>query len=173
MERQVSVGAAFLSEFDHEQAKTRRVLERVPEGKLTWRPHSKSWTMGELATHLTNLFNWAVITLETDSLDLGAGGGAPPRREPAGSRQDLLEAFDRNVAAARSAIAACGDERLLQPWTLLHTGRPQFTMPRIAVLRDSVLHHAIHHRAQLCLYLRLNDVPVPGMFGPTADEAGM
>lgn len=169
----MSVGAAFLSEFDDELTSTRRMLERVAEDKLGWRPHPKSWTMGELATHLTNLLNWATTIVEGDSLDLGAPGGAPPRRRPAGSLQELLETFDRNAAAARSAVAGASDEHLLKPWTLRDGDRTRFTLPRIAVLRKFVLNHLIHHRAQLGVYLRLNDVPVPGMYGPSADEAGM
>jgi len=100
--------------------------------------------------------------------------GAPPyREEPPSSRNELLELFDKNVAAARAALTAASDEHLFKPWTLLSSGQPVLTMPRIAVLRSFIMNHSIHHRAQLGVYLRLNDIPVPSIYGPTADEAGM
>ncbi|MBX6378042.1 MAG: DinB family protein, partial [Clostridia bacterium] len=109
-----------MSELDHEAANTRRMLERIPEEKLAWRPHPRSWTMGELATHLAQLSSWAVTIVETDSLDLDSPGGQEEaQRTPAGSLRDLLETFDRSTAAARSAVAGARDEHLLRPWTLL------------------------------------------------------
>lgn len=164
---------AFLPEFDHEMANTRKTLERAPEDKFGWKPHEKSMLMGNLATHLAQLPRSGAIVINEDSFDV-----APPDQphvpfEPASSRQELLEMFDKNVADGRDAIAGASDEHLLKPWTLLAGGKEIFTLPRIAVLRAFVMNHTIHHRAQLGVYLRLNDVPVPSIYGPSADEDGM
>ena len=166
------ISDTLLPEFDQEMASTRKVLERCPEGKFNWRPHAKSWTMVELATHVANLPDWTNETLKKDSLDYApADGSQPYKREPARSSQELLADFDKNVASARAAIAETGDEGYAKLWTLLAGGQKIFSMPRIAVLRSFVFNHIIHHRGQLSVYLRLNDIPVPGMYGPSADEA--
>ena len=164
---------ALLPEFDQEAAGIRKTLERVPEEKFGWKPHAKSMTMGGLATHLATILTWAVTAVDTESLDLAPGGVPMPGPEPLKSRKELLETFDKNVVAARKAIAGAADAHLLKPWTLLHNGRQLLTMPRIAVLRSFVMNHSIHHRAQLGVYLRLNDVPVPSIYGPSADEGKM
>ena len=166
----MALSEALLPEFDHEMANTRKSLERVPEAKFDWKPHQKSGTLGWLASHLAVLPSWTTITIEQDALDI-APPGAPPYEMPvATSRQAVLDMFDTNVAAARAAIAGASDEHLLKPWTLLSGGNTVFTMPRIAVLRSFIMNHNIHHRAQLGVYLRLNDVPVPAIYGPSADE---
>ena len=167
----MGMSQALLGEWDHEMANTRRTLERVPEEKLGWKPHEKSWAMGGLATHLANLPSWGALTLKGDELDLAPGGKPLPPMEPAKTREEILEVFDKNVAAARAAIAAASDEELMKPWTLLKGGKTLMTLPKIAVLRGFVMNHNIHHRAQLGVYLRLNDVPVPAIYGPSADEA--
>lgn len=159
----------LLPEFDSEMARTRVMLERVPEEKLDWQPHPKSPTMAWLATHLARLAQWMNYTLATDSIDVGTPE-MKARAPLAASRQALLALFDESVAAARTALAQAGDDALLQPWTLLNEGAPVFTMPRLAVLRTMVMNHLVHHRAQLGVYLRLNDVPLPSIYGPTADE---
>lgn len=169
----MSLSKALLPEFDDEMANTRRTLERVPDDKFDWRPHPKSTTMGYLATHLGFLPGWAVNAINQDTLDLAPEGGPPLSVPTAGSRQEVLESFDRNVAEARAAIAGASDEHLRQPWSLLMGGRTIFTMPRIDVLRRVVMNHNIHHRAQLGVYLRLNDLPVPALYGPSADEGGL
>lgn len=166
----MTIAEMLLPEFDHEVAATRKTLERVPEGRLEWRPHEKSTTMGGLATHLSNLLTWAVHTVEKDSIDI-APGGTPLRAEPVGSAAEAVEIFDRNAAAARAAIAGATDERLAGTWTLFANGQQIFAQPRAGVLRGMVLNHMIHHRAQLGVYLRLNDVPVPAVYGPSADES--
>ncbi|HEV2021725.1 MAG TPA: DinB family protein [Terriglobales bacterium] len=164
---------ALLPEFDQEVVGIRKTLERVPEEKLGWKPHEKSMTMGGLATHLANVLTWAVITVDNDSFDL-APGGVPMAPVPqVKSRKELLETFDQNVVAARKAIAGAADAHLLKPWALLHNGKQVVSMPRIAVLRSFVMNHAIHHRAQLGVYLRLNNLPVPSIYGPSADEGTM
>jgi uncharacterized damage-inducible protein DinB len=162
-----------MPEFDQEMANTRKALERIPDDKFDWKPHEKSWAMGGLATHLANLPIWTVYTINQDSLDLAPPGGGSLRAEEKNSRQEILEDFDKNVAAARDAIAGASDEELLKPWTLLKGGVTLMTLPKIAVLRSFVMNHIIHHRGQFTVYLRLNDVPVPSIYGPSADEGAM
>ncbi len=163
---------ALLGEFDHEMANTRKTLERVPESKWDWKPHPKSGTMGWLANHIAMFPGWAATTLATESFDF-APGGKPIEMPNAPNRRDLLANFDRGVAQARAALGKATDEQLLQTWTLLNNGQTFFSMPRTAVLRGMIMNHLIHHRAQLCVYLRLNDVPVPALYGPSADEGTM
>jgi uncharacterized damage-inducible protein DinB len=163
----------LLPEFDNEMSNTRKTLERVPEDRFDWKPHEKSTAMGGLASHLANLPGWAVHTVEKNALDIAPVGEPPFKTPQANSREELLEAFDKNVAAARAAIEGASDEQLLQPWSLLAGGNTVMTLPRIAVLRGVVMNHSIHHRAQLGVYLRLNDIPVPSIYGPSADEGSM
>ena len=164
---------AFLAEFDQETANTHKALERVPDDKFAWRPHAKSGTMGWLASHLATIPTWVGEGVHKDSIDIAPGGVpmAPPPQ--ATTRAGLLELFDKSVASARAALADASDECLQGPWSLLWSGKPVFTMPRAAMIRLWVLSHSIHHRAQLGVYLRLNDIPVPAIYGPSADEGGM
>ena len=166
----MSLSDTLLPEFEQEMTGTRRTLERVPEDKFDWQPHAKSTSLGGLATHLANLPSWVGHTIDKDELDLAPPGAPPLHMEPATSRAELLEQFDRHVAAARAALTGASDEHLLKPWSLLSGGKIILTMPRAAVLRGFVLNHNIHHRAQLGVYLRLNDVPLPAIYGPSADE---
>ena len=164
---------SLLPEFDQEMAGARTTLERVPDGKFAWKPHDKSMTMGRLAQHLTELADWAVQTTEKDEIDI-APVGAPPYQPPkVESTKDLLAIFDKNVAAARAALQKATDAQWMRPWSLKAGGNTLFTMPKIAVYRAFVMNHLIHHRAQLGVYLRLNDVPVPPLYGPSADEGKM
>lgn len=164
----MAISAALLPEFDHEMANTRKTLERIPDDKFDWKPHQKSPTMGWLGTHVSVIPFWGQMTIEKDSVDVA--GGQPLSGEIK-TRAALLEQFDRNVSNARSAIAVASDAHLMQPWTLKAGAQTIFTMPRVAVLRSFVMNHLIHHRAQLTVYLRLNDVPVPALYGPSADES--
>jgi uncharacterized damage-inducible protein DinB len=168
----MAIRDALLPEFDMEMASTRKILERVPESNLDYKPHAKSGSLGWLAWHVADLPAWIVETVNTDELDFAPVGVARPAPPVMESRKDLLESFDKKVADARTAIAGVSDEHLAKPWTLKAGGHVIFTMPRTAVLRSFVMNHLIHHRAQLGVYLRLNDVPVPGMYGPSADEKG-
>jgi uncharacterized damage-inducible protein DinB len=166
----MALSQALLPEFEHEMANTRKTLERVPEDKFGWKPHEKSMEMGRLAVHLAEIPGWTEHTLAMDSLDVNPPGGAGYQPAQVKNRKELLELFDKNVASARAAIAGASDEQWMKPWTLLDGGKVVFTLPKAAVLRGFVMNHAIHHRAQLGVYLRLNDVPVPSIYGPSADE---
>jgi uncharacterized damage-inducible protein DinB len=166
----MSIAQSILPEFDHEMAGTRKTLERIPDDKLDWKAHPKSNTIGWVSAHLANLPGWAIVTLEQDAFDIHPVGQEPYRTPTLTSRQQILDEFDSNVAKARAAIAGATDEMFLKPWSLLRQGQPMFTMPKIAVLRGFVLNHIIHHRAHLCVYLRLNDIPVPALYGPSGDE---
>ena len=167
----MKISDALLPEFDQEAATTRKVLSRVADDKLGFKPHEKSWDMASLASHIANMQSWAVETLTKDSLDYAPVGAPPYQAHKASSQKELLEMFDKNSAAARRAIAATSDEDFMKPWTLLAGGKPIFTMPRIAVLRSMVMNHSVHHRGQLSVYLRLNNLSVPAMYGPSADES--
>jgi uncharacterized damage-inducible protein DinB len=165
----MAITEALLPEFDHEMATTRRLLDRVPESQLSWTPHDKSMTLGQLAGHLASIPFWCTATLRADSLDL-ATLGDDARPKPPGSRASLLTQFDERVAVARERLAASTDPELLAPWTLKNGEQEYFTMPKISAIRTFVMNHIIHHRGQLSVYLRLNNVPIPPIYGPTADE---
>jgi uncharacterized damage-inducible protein DinB len=165
----MTLSEMILPEFDQEMTNTRKLLERVPEDKMAWKPHEKSMAMGRLASHVAELAGWATTTINQDSLNL-----TPDMKGfQAASRKELLETFDKNAAEARQAIAGASDAHLQKTWTLAVNGKTFFSMPRTAVLRGFVMNHLIHHRAQLGVYCRLNDVPIPGMYGPSADDAKM
>ena len=160
----------LLAEFDMEMDGTRRTLERVPDDKFGWKPHEKCGTLGWMAGHVATLPQWAKMTMQQDSLNLAPAEGSkftPPK--PA-NRKELLEIFDQSRAEARAALAAGDDATYAEPWALLMGDKQLFSEPRSAVLRRMVFNHLIHHRGQLTMYLRLLDVPVPGLYGPSADE---
>lgn len=168
------ISEVLLPEFDQEMTNTRKLLECVPEDKWTWKPHEKSMPLGRLAGHVAELPSWAVNTIRQSSLDLTPAGGGPAFQPfIASSRKELVATFDKNVGEAREAIAGATDEHLRQIWSLIYRGQTVLSMPRAAVLRSVVMNHLIHHRAQLGVYLRLNDVAIPGMYGPSADEGKM
>ena len=169
----MSISQTLLPEYDQEMTNTRKLLECVPEGKWDWKPHDKSMPLGRLAGHVAELPNWALNTIRRSSLDLTPPGGSGFQPYIPGSRKELLETFDKNVSEAREAIAGASDEHLHQIWSLQFRGKTVLSMPRAAVLRSVVMNHLIHHRAQLGVYLRLNDVAIPGMYGPSADEGKM
>lgn len=163
----MSLAQSLLPELDHEMSGTRRVLERVPLERYDWAPHAKSFSLGRLANHLAGLPRWGSIALTTKEFDLAQGGTAPSDFR---TREELVAGFDRNLAATRTALAGTSDEALHEAWTLRNGTHPIFTLPRLAALRNLVLNHNVHHRGQLTVYLRLLDVPVPGLYGPSADE---
>jgi uncharacterized damage-inducible protein DinB len=162
----MAVKDALLAEYDHEMGTTRKLLERLPDDKLGWKPHEKSMALGELASHLGNIPNWAGTILNEASFDLAA---APPNLAAKTSRADILAFFDDSTKKTRSLMDK-SDAEYMAPWSLKRGGQPMFSMPRIAAFRSFVLNHTIHHRGQLSVYLRLNDIPVPPIYGPTADE---
>ena len=167
----MAISQALLGEYDHEMANTRKSIERFPEDKFDWKPHAKSMAMGRLAGHIAMIPGWAKMTLETKEFNMNPPGGQQVRPPELKTKAEILAAFDQGVPAARAAIAAASDETLLQPWSLLNGEQTVFSLPRVAVLRSMILNHMIHHRAQLGVYLRMNDVPVPAVYGPSADES--
>jgi len=162
----MAIKDGLLAEFDHETATTRKLLERVPDDRLAWTPHDRSMTFGALATHITELPRWADAILNQTRFDLAAMPAAAP---PAGSRSAILAAFDAHVTTARAMLDRT-DAELSAYWTLRRGDQEIFTMPRATAFRTFVLYHVVHHRGQLSVYLRLNDIPVPSIYGPSADE---
>jgi uncharacterized damage-inducible protein DinB len=158
---------ALLPEFDREMTTTRKLLERVPDDKFDWKPHPKSMSLGQLAQHVATLPMWGSVTITQPGIDLGPDNQLPPMK----SRADLLAAFDKHVTDTRAALNGRSDGEFMVPWTLKSSGHTVFTMPKATVWRGFVMNHIIHHRAQLSVYLRMNDVPVPSMYGPSADES--
>jgi uncharacterized damage-inducible protein DinB len=155
-----------LGDINHELGTTRKLLERVPEAHLDWKPHEKSMTLGGLALHVATIPFWLTRVLGADHFDLATATRNPPPT----SVQEILDAFEDRVAAMRPALDAADDAALTQPWQLRRGEQVLQTMPRLAVIRTMALSHMIHHRAQLSVYLRLLDVPLPAMYGPSADE---
>jgi uncharacterized damage-inducible protein DinB len=157
---------AVLAEYDHEMAATRKLLERLPDDKLSWKPHEKSRSLGGLATHLGQIPHWAAPILNDPSFDLE---GAALDIEARTSRADIVSAFDTVTKQTRAWLDK-SDAEYMGMWSLTRGGREVFSMPRVAAFRTFVLCHIVHHRGQLSVYLRLNDVAVPAIYGPTADE---
>jgi len=166
----MSYAETILPEFDQEMASTRKVLERIPEDKFDWRAHPKSNTIGWNANHIAEIPGWVAGILTQPEWDIAPTAGEAYQTPKLTSRQEILDFFDGNVASARQAISAAKDADIPQQWSLLRAGQPLFTLPRGAVIRTFVINHIIHHRAHMCVYLRLNDIPVPGMYGPSGDE---
>jgi uncharacterized damage-inducible protein DinB len=166
----MALSAALLPEFDQEMAGTRKTLERVPDDKFDWKPHAKSMPVRQLAVHLVLFPSWIIDLLDKPSFDYAPEGGEGYKPPELNSRKELLEVFDRDVAKARESLKGASDAQLMETWSLLAGGKTVFAMPRIAALRGMVINHMIHHRAQMGVYLRLNDLPVPALYGPSADE---
>jgi uncharacterized damage-inducible protein DinB len=165
----MSIAQSLLPEFDQEMKSTRKLLECVPDGKFDYKPHEKSMTLGALAVHVGELPKYIISTLQLERLDLNA----QEKKTPPATRQEILDAFDKTVAEARELLAKASDEDMAKIWTLSFMGQQVFSMPRTAVLRTMCLSHLYHHRGQLGVYLRMNDVEFPGMYGPSADEMKM
>ena len=165
------IGESLLPEFDQEIAGTRKVLERIPADKFDWRPHPKSFSLGQLANHVANLAAWGGVTLRSPELDFAPKGGEPLKQPEASDAAGLVANLDGGAAETRAALAEAEDAAFAEPWTLRAGDQVYFTMPRGVVLRSMVFNHLVHHRAQLTVYLRLLEVPIPGLYGPSADEA--
>ena len=159
----------FLGQLEREAPATRRTLERVPDGRPDWKPHEKSMPLGYLATLVAQLPGWAAMVIKGDHLDLNPPGGGPPKKEFHTSGE-LVAELDRGVAESREALANTNDEHLMKTWRLLVAGKVVSEDPRHVVLSDAVFCHLAHHRAQLGVYLRLSGAPVPGVYGPSADD---
>jgi uncharacterized damage-inducible protein DinB len=166
----MSFAETLLPEYEHEMQVTRTMLERVPMEKYDWRPHTKSTSLGALASHLATLAGFGVRLIKQTEVNMAPEGG-PPRMPPQyRTREDLLDAFDKNVAASREAIQSLEDSDLRTLWSLKMGAQTIFSLPRAAAIRTMMMSHIIHHRGQLSVYLRLNDVPLPAVYGPTADS---
>jgi uncharacterized damage-inducible protein DinB len=159
----------LLKEFDLEMASTRKTLERIPEDKLTWKPHEKSMVLGRLAGHLAELPGFGLRMMQTESFDV-ASRQPGQKATVAESRTHVMALFDKNVASLRAALAGASDAELQKNWTLAAGDKKIYDGPRIGALRRMMMNHMIHHRAQLGVYLRLNGVAVPSVYGPSADE---
>jgi uncharacterized damage-inducible protein DinB len=164
----MSTSESLLPEFDREMGVTRRVLERIPDEHFAWKPHDKSMTLGRLAEHLAELPGWLKVSVLQSGIDMTTPRHADHR--PPATRAEVLALFDRNVADARATLSGRTDAELMAPWTLLAQGKEVFTMPKAAVIRSFVMNHIVHHRGQMSVYLRLQNIPVPSMYGPSADE---
>ena len=163
------IANGIVVEFQHEAANTRKMLERVPEDKFDWQPHEKSMTLGRLATHLAENPEWCSTLLDQDELDMADSDYQPMTAE---SVTALLELFDSNVKAFIESVGDRSDEEMLAEWTLRVGDNVVTALPKVAALRGFILSHSVHHRGQLSVYLRLLDVPLPSIYGPTADDAG-
>jgi uncharacterized damage-inducible protein DinB len=163
----MQIAPALMGEMEHEMANTRKLLERVPMEKADWKPHVKSGTLAWLAGHCAIMPGWGFVTLTEKELDVAGVDSAVPKFT---SREQLLEHFEGELKKFRSALQSASDEQLMTNWTLRAGDQVIFAMPRVAVLRGMVMNHMIHHRGELMVYLRLLDVPLPSMYGPTADE---
>jgi uncharacterized damage-inducible protein DinB len=166
----MTIGQSMLPEFDEEMKNTRKMLERVPDDKWSWKPHEKSGTMGWLAGHVGTVPEWIAMTIKTEELDYAPVDGPSYESPKITNRKELLAAFDKASAEARAALASVSDQEIIKGWKLLAGGKEIFTLPRVACIRGMCMNHLIHHRAQLTVYFRLVGVPVPGMYGPSADE---
>ncbi len=160
----------LLAQLEAEGPRTRRALEQVPEGRDDWKPHAKSMPLGRLAGLVATMPSWIPMIVNQESLDLNPPGGSTYSQPPLRTRAELVQALDASIAQARDALRNTTDENLLKPWKLMVAGKVVGEDPRHVVLRDTFMHMA-HHRGQLTVYLRLNDKPVPAIYGPSADDA--
>jgi uncharacterized damage-inducible protein DinB len=164
------IADTFLPEIEQEMAQTRKTLARVPDDKFNYKPHEKSMEMGALALHIAMMTGWGADTLKNDNFDVAPVDGPQYAMPTAKTTAEVLALFDKNVVALKSALGEADDPAMMKQWSLLAGGKPIFTMPRVAVMRGMILNHLVHHRGQLTVYLRLNGVPVPALYGPSADE---
>jgi uncharacterized damage-inducible protein DinB len=165
----MAISQHLLGEWAEESAGTRKTLQRLPADKFDFRPHPKSGTLGWLAGHIAHLPHWGTIVCTTESLDLAAPENQQRPPQPAAA-QEAVDAFDQESAQFRAALEKVSDEQMMETWTLKMGDRTLISLRRVAVLRHLVFNHSVHHRGQLTVYLRLNDVPVPALYGPSADE---
>jgi len=165
-----NIANSLIAELENEAQTTRKVLERIPADKFGWKPHEKSMEFGRLATHVAEMHGWTKPTVEQPELDFAKMDYKP--FEPK-TTAELVEHFEKNLAEALETLKGASDDLWHEPWSLRNGEQIYFTMPKIAVMRSMVLNHIVHHRGQLSVYLRLNDIPVPSLYGPSADEGQM
>jgi len=168
----MSIGKSFLPELEMEMASTRKTIERIPDDKLDWKAHEKSNSMGWVANHLAEIPGWVAGTMAADVWDLNPADGEPYQSPKLTSTSEIVALFDANVAEAKAALAAADDAEFSKMWSLVSGGETMLEMPKMGVMRMWVLNHTIHHRGHLCVYLRLNDIAVPALYGPSGDEEG-
>ena len=156
---------SLLMEFDQEAQTTKRVLERVPDSKLAWKPHPKSYSLGQLALHVASLPGNVAALAVPDTRETGNFSQPEPK-----SRQEILDTFSKSLESAKETLKKMDDARLMSTWTLTKNGKIVMSVPRIGFLRSILMNHNYHHRGQLAVYLRMLDVPVPSIYGPSADE---
>ncbi|MCB0729000.1 MAG: hypothetical protein KDD00_16155 [Ignavibacteriae bacterium] len=161
---------ALIAELQQEAAATRKMLERVPEKSNSWKPHEKSMDLGRLSQHISEIPMWVPETVDKDELDFAKEEYTP---KGGSTNEELLKNFDLNLANAIECLKNASDEKLMGNWTMRNGEKVYFTMPKIAVLRGFVMSHLIHHRGQLSVYMRMLDIPLPSVYGPTADEPDM
>lgn len=166
----MAISEMLLAEFEQEMANTRRTLERIEDETLHWRPHERSMSMAELAGHLADVPSWVEQIMGKTEMDIAPPGGSDWEQFIPKTYLDILQRFDANMEKARASLTGASDESFLAQWTLKKGGKEMFSLPRVAVLRTMVMNHQIHHRGQLTVYFRLLDVPVPALYGPSADE---
>jgi uncharacterized damage-inducible protein DinB len=164
------ISDTLLPEVEQEMAQTRKTLERVPDAQFQFKPHEKSMTMGELARHIAMMANWGSDTLVSDNFDVAPVDGPAYVMPTVTNTAEVLALFDQGAAGFKKNLAATENDAMMKPWSLLRAGAPMFTMPRAAVIRGMILNHLVHHRGQLTVYLRMCNVPVPALYGPSADE---
>ncbi len=172
-EDSMAIAQSLLMELDHELAQTRKTLERVPDALFSWKPHEKSFSMGDLSAHIDSILEWGLDVLNNDSFDVKPEDMAAHKEKAPKTQAALLASFDAHKERLKAALGKTDDESFMKPWTLSVSGKNVFTMPRIAAMRGMVMNHLYHHRGQLTVYFRLNGIPVPALYGPSADEAGM
>ena len=165
-----NIAMALIAEMEHEAAVTRTCLERIPADKFDWNPHEKSMAFGRLASHVAEMFGWTPSTMDHAELDFSKMDYKP--FEPS-TTEELVEFLDKNVAEAIATLKSCADDRFMENWTMRNAETVYFTMPKVAVMRSFIMNHIVHHRGQLSVYLRLNDIAVPSIYGPSADEGQM
>ena len=164
------IADALLPEVEHEMAQTRKTLARVPTEKFSFKPHDKSMEMGALALHIAMMADWGADTLTSPNFDVAPVDGKAFQMPEAKTTEAVLAMFDKAVERFKSTLAKTENDAMMQEWSLLQGGKPIFSMPRAAVIRGMILNHLVHHRGQLSVYLRMNDLPVPALYGPSADE---
>ena len=165
-----NIAMALIAEMEHEAAVTRTCLERIPADKFDWKPHEKSMSFGRLASHVAEMFGWTPSTMDHAELDFSKMDYKP--FEPS-TTEELVEFLDKNVAEAITTLKSSADDRFMENWTMRNGETVYFTMPKVAVMRSFIMNHIVHHRGQLSVYLRLNDISVPSIYGPSADEGQM